>query len=147
MQAFRCSANTWLLSVAAGIALLGGLAFSTSQAEADTCAPEGRGYVCFWSNNSLPPNTRDWFQADNTLRNWQFGGVWAGNNPNNTPAVHVCIGTKNTNGVHTHIACSLNGQADGYTGSNQRPGWIFSSQGSTVNRNISAQGYHYPDPQ
>lgn len=121
---------------------------SAGSASASSCVPEDREYVCAWNNASLAPGNRDWFNASNPFRNWQFQSAFAGGgNPSNAPHIKVCVGGKNGNGVLSAVACGKKGVAEGYTKANERPSWIYMAHHSTAYRQLHGVAYHYPDPQ
>lgn len=111
-----------VLSVSVFLFVASASGVRTPLAQADYCNPNGGGWSCFWSSVNLPPETRRWFEAGTTLRNWldeevadAYGGTVA----------NKCANIKRgSDGAITQVACG-SGQPFGAVPSTYRPGYVF----------------------
>lgn len=93
-----------------------------SVAQADYCNPNGAGFSCYWTGLELAPETRRFFQAAVTLRNWYWeevadaygGSVW-----------HKCANIlAGSNGAVAQVACGPN-QPGEWVPAGYSPGYVF----------------------
>lgn len=111
--------------------------FQTPTAQADYCNPNGPGFSCFWSEVNLPKETRRYFSAGVTLRNWideevadGYGGTVS----------NKCANIQATNGAVAQVACGA-GQPFGFTPTNYRPGYVFIVHSAPGPRTILGAAY------
>jgi hypothetical protein len=104
----------------------------TAVAKADYCNATGGGYSCFWGQENLANETRRYFTAEVTLRNWVdeevadgYGGTVAAK----------CANIMATNGAVAQVACG-SGQPFGWVPAAYDPGYVFIVQGSAGPRTI-----------
>jgi hypothetical protein len=125
------------MGVVLALAMLAGLLFLArpqTAAANDSCVALTDKWYCEWWDNSLPTNTRRWFNATNNNRNWTFAEIWD-NYPNHMQK--YCVGIKRaSNGDIFQVAC-------GYSTGNsipaaRRPGWVFFHHWASGNRAIHA---------
>lgn len=94
----------------------------TPLAQADYCNPNGSGWSCFWSEINLPKETRRFFQAEVTLRNWLDEEVADGYGGTVTNKCANIL--RGSDGAVAQVACGA-GQPFGFVPSNYRPGYVF----------------------
>jgi hypothetical protein len=138
------------IAKAAGLALVfltmvmagsyGILVDEASAARKYKCDVEGDGWVCYWEDSDLQPETRHWFNASNTLRNWTFAGVWDWTNS----VAKKCVKIKrSSDGDISNVACTHNGgNPDAWIGSGRRPGWLFNIHWAPGPRYIGSTAFH-----
>jgi hypothetical protein len=94
----------------------------TSLAQADYCNPNGGGWSCFWSQVNLAPETRRFFQAEVTLRNWideEVADGYGGTVSNKCANI-----MRGSDGAIAQVACG-SGQPFGWVPGNYDPGYVF----------------------
>lgn len=94
----------------------------TSLAQADYCTPNGGHWSCFWAQENLAPETRRFFQAEVTLRNWideEVADAYGGTVSNKCANI-----MRGSDGAIAQVACGA-GQPFGWVPSNYNPGYVF----------------------
>lgn len=131
------------LSVATLLAILTwfGAKADLSYAHNDRCTPRTGGWACQWYDTNLAPETRHWFTAANTNRNWVFAGIWDGYGG---AVARKCVRIKRgSDGTILPVACTHNnGMPDNWIGANKRPGYLFNIHWAPGPRHIGSEGYH-----
>lgn len=113
---------------------------SASRGSSCTFNNIGQDWACHWYDTDLAPETRHWFQAANTLRNWKYAAV---NDINNNVAKKCIKIKRSSDGNISNVACTHDGgNPDSFIGENRRPGWLFTIHWAPGPRYISGDGYH-----
>ncbi len=94
----------------------------TSRAHADYCQANGGFWNCFWGEVNLAPQTRRFFQAENTLRNWLNEEVADGHG--GTVSNKCANIMRGSDGAIAQVACG-GGQPFGWVPASHRPGYVF----------------------
>lgn len=140
IQQFQRKWQLLLAGTAVFFALAGIVQTGTASASAGTCGWLGY-WSCDWVNSNLAPNTADWFEAGENLRNWNSGAVNGWDHGGTTvtqKCVHVVRGS---DGAQAQVACGAGYQSAGIGGAWQ-PGYLFIRHGASGNRALIGRGTH-----
>lgn len=117
---------TCLILVVALFSMLGASGNVTA-AKADYCnGYPGEGWYCYW-NGYIAPETRRYFEAANSLRNWVWGKIEDGYG--GTVANKCLNAQRGSDGYVAHIACG-SGAPVGSVPGWENPSYMFLVQSS-----------------
>jgi hypothetical protein len=110
-----------------------------ASAHNDVCADNTPGWVCYWYDPDLQTQTRHWFNAVNTNRNWTYAGVadiYGGS------VANKCVNIKrHGDGTIFQVACG-SGSPGAFIPGSRVPGYLFNVHSAAGPRYISSDGYH-----